>query len=58
MTDHEIEEHEEYPMEFDKGEFSLRFKCLCGNEYLFSIFLYDDGLMTLKIDTLGIKEKN
>ena len=58
MTDLKIEEHEEYHMEFEKGEFSLRFKCLCGNEYLFSIFIYDDGLMTLKIDTLGIKEKN
>ena len=58
MTDHKVIEHEEYPMEFDKGEFSLRFKCLCGNEYMFSIYIYDDGLMTLKIDTLGIKEKN
>ena len=58
MTDLKIEESEEYHMEFEKGEFLLRFKCLCGNEYLFSIFLYDDGLMTLKIDTLGIKEKN
>ena len=58
MTDHEIEEHEEYPMEFEEGEFSLRFMCFCGIVYLFSIFIYDDGLMTLKIDTLGIKEKN
>ena len=58
MSDHELIDHEEYPLEFNDGEFSLRFKCLCGNEYLFSIFLYDDGLMTLKIDMLGIKEKN
>jgi len=58
MADKEIEGGEEYPLEFEGGEFSLRFQCICGTEYMFSIYAYDDGLLTLKIDMLGMREKN
>ena len=58
MSDREIIAGEEYPMEFEDGEFKIRFGCFCGNGYMFSIFSYDDGTLTLKIDPLGIKDKN
>jgi hypothetical protein len=58
MKDVEISAGEEYPLEFEDGEFKMRFNCFCSNEYMFSIFMYDDGTLTLKIDPLGIKEKN
>ena len=58
MSDRELMEGKEYPMEFKDGEFKMKFGCYCKNEYVFSIFMYDDGTLTLKIDRLGIEEKN
>ena len=56
--DHKIVSGEEFPLEFEDGEFRMTFSCYCGNSFIFSIFRYDDGTLTLKIDPLGIKEKN
>ena len=55
----EILSSKEYNLEFDEvGIFQMEFNCLCQNKYLFTIKEYDNGDITLKIDILGLKDKN